>query len=125
MVEKFIADVPSNIWAENRPASRNTWESSFNVASWVRVSGAQGKFALYVVHEDGAGTHRTLIDEAVSTGEGSSLLSSQVRLLFTKKVTNVRITLELEDPAMRHQVEELYMQLKDSQQQSRKLIANY
>lgn len=125
MIEKFIADVPSSIWAENKPSSRDTWESSFNVASWIRINGAQGRFALYVIHEDSAGTHKTLIDEATAEGKSSSLLSAQIRLKFTKKVASVRIVLALEDPNMRHFVEELYMQLKDSQVQNKKLIANY
>lgn len=125
MIEKFIADVPASVWEEGRPARLPNWESSFNVAAWVRVSGATGKVSLVVLHQDDAGEHRTLVDGASVNSDGSSLLSSQIRLRFTGKVKAVKVLLQLENPAMRHQVEELYMQWQESRQQQRKLIASY
>lgn len=125
MIEKYIADVPASVWEEGRPARLPNWESSFNVAAWVRISGAAGKIALLVIHQDDAGEHRTLVDGANISSDGSSLLSSQIRLRFIGKVKAVKAVLQLENPAMRHQVEELYMQWQESRQQQRKLIASY
>ena len=112
MIDKFIADVPASVWEEGRPARQRSWESSFNVAAWVRITNGRGKVSLLIVHTDETGEQRALVDQTEITIDGSSLLSSQVRLRFTGKVTSVRVVLQLEDAAMRHQVEELYMQLQ-------------
>lgn len=125
MIEKFIADVPAKVWEEGRPARLPNWESSFNLAAWVRITGATGKISLLVLHHDDAGEHRTLVDGANVSVDGSSLLSSQIRIRFVGKVKSVKVLLQLENPAMRHQVEELYMQWQESRQQQHKLIASY
>ena len=54
MIEKFIAKVPSRIWAEGRPGKVSQWEAEFNVASWVRVAGALGQIQLIVRYVDGS-----------------------------------------------------------------------
>lgn len=125
MVEKFIADIPASIWAEGRPPRVKAWSSSFNVASWVKIGGAQGEIRLNILHQDDAGSHRTLVDKVNIKADGSSLLSSQVNLRFVGKVKDIKVTLELGDSAMRHLVEELYVQRSDSSQPQRKLIANF
>jgi hypothetical protein len=125
MIEQFIAVVPASIWQEGRPAGAKSWESSFNVAAWIRLSGTAGKVALMVRHSDDTGVHRTPVDSAVANQEGSSLMSSQIRLRFSGKVKEVAVVLQLDNPDTRYQVEELYMQLQESHQQQRKLIASF
>ncbi len=125
MIDHFIAKVPKQIWAEGLSSRQPVWEASYNVAGWVKTLGGQGQISLIVEHEDGAGTHRTLVDNAHVTRDGDSLLSSQVRLRFKGQVKSVKLLLQLENDAMKHQMEELYMQRHQSKKPTRKLISNF
>ena len=126
MSEAFIAKVPERIWAGGRPARARQWEAEFNVASWVRVTGARGRVELRVCCLDEQGEQAVVVDCAEVQGEGSALLSGVVKLRLSDSVEQIQVTLGLSDPSMRYVVEELYMQRRgmalDPQD---KLISNY
>lgn len=126
MIEKFIAKVPDRIWEEGRPARLRIWEGEYNVASWVRVTGATGQLELLVTYTDEAGDHRACVDTASIRADGSALLSGMVKLRFTGKVEQVQVVLMLSDAQMRFVVEELYVQRRGSTLgRTDKLISNY
>lgn len=126
MIEKFIAKVPSRIWADGRPARVRQWDAEFNVAAWVRVSAALGTVQLMVRYLDSKNDQAVLVDAAEVKGDGSALLSGLVKLRFTDSVEQVQISLRLSDPAMRYVVEELYMQRRGTVLRPQdKLISNY
>lgn len=126
MIEKFIAKVPSRIWAEGRPARARQWDAEFNVASWVRIAGAPGKVQLLVRYIDNKNDKAVLVDTAEVGGEGSALLSGSIRLKLSAEVEQVQISLRLADPSMTHVVEELFMQRRGAAlKSSDKLISNY
>ena len=109
MIEKFIAKVPSRIWAEGRPGKSRLWEAEFNVASWVRVAGAPGQVQLVVRYMDKDKERAVLVDTADVKGEGSALLSGSILLKLSAEVEQVQVSLRLADPAMTFVVEELYV----------------
>ncbi len=126
MIEKFIAKVPDRIWEEGRPARLRIWEGEYNVASWVRVTGATGALELLITYSDEAGEHRARVDSTEIRADGSALLSGMVRLRFTGKVEQVQVVLMLGNPQMRFVVEELYVQRRGSTlSRTDKLISNY
>lgn len=126
MVDKHIADVPTRIWEEGRPPKLRTWDAEFNVAGWIKVTGATGDVSLVVHHHDEAGEHVCLVDRASITGEGSNLMSGLIRMRFTGKVEKVQVVLRLSDAAMRFQVDELFVQRRGSAlRREDKLISNY
>ena len=126
MIEKFIAKVPSRIWADGRPARARQWEAEFNVASWVRIAGSPGKVQLLVRYIDNKNDKAVLLDTPDVGGEGSALLSGSIRLKLSAEVEQVQISLRLADPAMTHVVEELFMQRRGAAlKSSDKLISNY
>lgn len=126
MIEKFIAKVPSRIWAEGRPGKVSQWEAEFNVASWVRVAGALGQIQLIVRYVDKSNDRAVLVDTAEVSGEGSALLSGSIRLRLSADVEQVQVSLRLADPAMNFVVEELFMQRRGSALgASDKLISNF
>lgn len=126
MSEKTLARVPQRIWAEGRPNGVRHWESEFNMASWVRVTGGGGRLELLVRHTDEAGEHVTPVDVAEVVGHESALLSGVVRLRFQGKVDQVQVGLRLANDAMHYQVDELFMQRRDSGLgRDQKLISNF
>lgn len=126
MSEKTIARVPQRIWAEGRPNSARHWESEFNMASWVRVTGGSGRLELLVRHTDEAGEHVTAVDATEVAGHDSALLSGVVRLRFQGRVEQVRVDLRLGNDAMHYQVDELFMQRRNSGLgRDMKLISNF
>ncbi|KGD63674.1 hypothetical protein Y5S_03097 [Alcanivorax nanhaiticus] len=126
MIEKFIAKVPSRIWAEGRPGKSRLWEAEFNVASWVRVAGAPGQVQLVVRYMDKDKERAVLVDTADVKGEGSALLSGSILLKLSAEVEQVQVSLRLADPAMTFVVEELFMQRRGSSLgASDKLISNF
>lgn len=126
MIEKFIAKVPSRIWADGRPPRARQWDAEFNVAAWARVSGQPGKIQLLVRYLDTNNDQAVLVDAAQVEGDGSTLLSGLVRLRFTDNVEQVQVSLRLSDPGMRYVVEELYMQRRGTALRPQdKLISNY
>ena len=126
MIEKFIAKVPSRIWADGRPTRARQWDAEFNVAAWTRVSGQPGALQLLVRYLDANNDQAVLVDAAEVDGDGSALLSGVVRLRFTDSVEQVQLSLRLSSPDMRYVVEELYMQRRGTVLRPRdKLISNY
>ena len=126
MIEKFIAKVPSRIWADGRPAKARQWDAEFNVAAWARISGKPGTVQLLVRYLDTNNDQAILVDAAEVNGDGSSLLSGLVRLRFNDSVEQVQVSLRLSDPGMRYVVEELYMQRRGTALRPQdKLISNY
>ncbi|MCK0538519.1 hypothetical protein [Alcanivorax quisquiliarum] len=126
MIEKQVATVPQHIWEDGRPARLRVWEGEYNVASWVRITGATGPLELAIVYTDEAGEHRARVDSAVIRADGSALLSGMVKLRFTGQVGQVLVTLGLGDAKMRFVVEELYVQRRGSVlNRADKLISNY
>ncbi|HIK75354.1 MAG: hypothetical protein RH947_04880 [Alcanivorax sp.] len=126
MIEKFIAKVPSRIWADGRPAKARQWDAEFNVAAWARISGKPGTVQLLVRYLDTNNDQAILVDAAEVNGDGSALLSGLVRLRFNESVEQVQVSLRLSDPGMRYVVEELYMQRRGSALRPQdKLISNY
>lgn len=126
MIEKLIATVPQQIWEDGRPARLRVWEGEYNVASWVRVTGATGPVELVIVYTDEAGEHRSRVDSAAIRTDGSALLSGLVKLRFTGQVGQVQVMLGLGDAQMRFVVEELYVQRRGSVlNRTDKLISNY
>jgi hypothetical protein len=126
MIDKHVTDVPARIWEEGRPPKARNWDAEFNVAGWVKVTGARGEISLMVRHEDEAGEHVCLVDRCAITGESSSLMSGLIRMKFTGKVSSVQVLLRLSDPAMRFHVDELFVQRRGSAlRREDKLISNY
>lgn len=126
MIEKFIAKVPARIWEEGRPPRLRVWEGEYNVASWVRVSGAIGSIELRMTYVDEAGEHSARVDGAEIARDGSALLSGMVKLRFTGQVEQLQAVLILSDPGMRFVVEELYVQRRGSTlSRTDKLISNF
>lgn len=127
MIEKFIAEIPSRIWAEGRPAKLRQWETHFNVASWVRINGAAGRVALSIRWQDDKGEHDARVDLAEANGgDESVLLSGMVQLRFSGEVHSVTAVLGLGEAAMRFVVDELYIQRRGGEQTAgNKLISNY
>lgn len=124
MMERFVCNVPQRIWQEGRPAGSRSWRSVFNVAGWLKLdSESQGRVALLVVREDGKDVHRTTIDSCRANGKGTLLLSSEVELPLSDKITSLRLIVQFEDDAARYHFDELYMQLKRGQVKQSKLIA--
>jgi hypothetical protein len=126
MTHKIVAEVPARIWEEGRPPKLRTWETEFNVAGWIKVGGAAGEVALLMCYEDEAGEHICPVDRTVIVGDGSNLMSGLIRLRFTGQVRSVTVQLKLSDPAMRFQVDELFVQRRGSAlRREDKLISNY
>ena len=126
MVAKYIAEIPSRIWAEGRPPKVRAWETQFNVASWVRISGATGDVGLEIRWRDERGDQSVRVDRTEAGGDGSVLLSGMVQLRFSGKVENVNAVLTLGSPSMRFVVDELFMQRRGAQQTvQNKLISNF
>jgi len=126
MNEQRLARVPQRIWAEGRPANARHWTSEFNLASWVRLTGAGGRTELLIRHRDDAGEHVTSVDGAEAVGQDSTLLSGMVRLNFQGQVEEVEIWLKLAGETMSYEVDELFMQRRDSAvDRENKLISNF
>ncbi|MDX1803054.1 MAG: hypothetical protein R3292_03160 [Alcanivorax sp.] len=126
MIEKFIAKVPTRIWAEGRPSQARQWDSEFNVASWVRFAGGVGQVQLVVRCMDDKDDRAMVVDTAEVGGDGSALLSGMIRLRLTAAIEQVQISLRLSDPALNHVVEELFMQRRGAAlRPSDKLISNF
>jgi hypothetical protein len=126
MIDKHISDVPARIWAEGRPPKLRVWETEFNVAGWIKITGALGEATMLLHYEDEAGEHSCVVDRAAVTGEGSNLMSGLVKIRFTGQVSAVQVQLRLSDPAMRFQVDELFVQRRgNSLRREDKLISNY
>tara|TARA_Y100001972_G_scaffold62046_1_gene76023 strand:- start:567 stop:947 length:381 start_codon:yes stop_codon:yes gene_type:complete len=126
MIDKHIADVPARIWEEGRPPKLRVWEAEFNVASWIRVTGATGEVTLLVRYEDEAGQHDCIVDRSSVTSEASNLMSGLIRMRFTGKVGSVQVLVSLSEPAMRFQVDELFVQRRgNALRREDKLISNY
>jgi len=126
MIDKHISDVPTRIWAEGRPPKLRVWDTEFNVASWIKISGAVGEISMLLRYDDEAGEHSFVVDRASVTGEGSNLMSGLVKIRFTGQVGKVQVLLRLSDPAMRFQVDELFVQRRgNSLRREDKLISNY
>jgi hypothetical protein len=126
MTEKFVARVPESVWAEGRPAGARSWVAEFNVASWVRVTAAGGRVLMLVRHMDAAGEHESVVDVAQVGGNDSALLSGVVRLRFQGQVEQVQVSLKLSSPDIRYEVDELFMQRRDSALgPDMKLISNF
>jgi hypothetical protein len=126
MIKKVIASVPARIWEEDRPPRLKVWEVELNVASWIRVSGANGDLALTLVYEDEAGEHISLVDRTAVDGDGSALMSGLVRTRFTGNVARMHVVLQLSSDSMRFNVDELFVQRRGSTaQKEHKLISNY
>ena len=90
MTDKHISDVPARIWEEGRPPKLRVWDAEFNVASWIKVTGATGEVTLLVRYDDEAGTHDCVVDRSSVNSEASSLMSGLVRMRFTGKVGRVQ-----------------------------------
>lgn len=126
MTEKFVARVPQRIWEEGRPVGARRWESEFNIASWVRLTGKGGRVELVIRHFDDAGEHLTSVDQSVAGGQESVLLAGVARLSFQGAVEQVQVSLRLSHAEMRFQVDELFMQRRDSALgRDEKLISNF
>lgn len=126
MNEQRIARVPQRIWSEGRPASARHWSSEFNMASWIRLTGVGGHMELVVRHRDEAGEHVTTVDSVDAGGQESALLSGVVRLRFQGRVEEVDVHLKLAGETMRYEVDELFMQRRDSAVgRENKLISNF
>lgn len=126
MIDKHIADVPSRIWEEGRPPRLRVWDAEFNVAGWIKVSGATGDVSLMVRHEDDTGEHISLVDRTTVAGDGSNLMSGLIRMRFTGSVSKVEVLLRISDPGMRFQVDELFVQRRgNALRREDKLISNY
>lgn len=126
MIDKHISDVPTRIWAEGRPPKLRLWDVEFNVAGWIKISGAVGEISLLLRYDDEAGEHSCVVDRAAVTGEGSNLMSGLVKVRFTGQVGKVEVMLGLSEPAMRFQVDELFVQRRgNSLRREDKLISNY
>lgn len=126
MIDKHISDVPGRIWEEARPPKLRVWEAEFNVASWIKVTGATGDVTLLVRYDDESGEHDCVVDRSSVTSEASNLMSGLIRMRFTGKVGKVQVLLRLSDPAMRFQVDELFVQRRgNALRREDKLISNY
>lgn len=126
MIDKHISDVPGRIWEEGRPPKLRVWEAEFNVASWIKVTGATGDVTLLVRYDDESGEHDCVVDRSSVTSEASNLMSGLIRMRFTGKVGKVQVLLRLSDPAMRFQVDELFVQRRgNALRREDKLISNY
>lgn len=126
MNEQRIARVPQRIWAEGRPANARNWASEFNMASWIRLTGVGGHMELLIRHRDDAGEHVTSVDGVDAGGQESALLSGVVRLQFQGRVEEVEVYLNLAGETMRYEVDELFMQRRDSALgRENKLISNF
>lgn len=126
MIEKFVAKVPARIWEEGRPPRLRVWEGDYNVAAWVRITGATGPIELRITYSDEAGDHHALVDAAEITSDGSALLSGMVKLRFTGQVEQVQAVLRLGNAGMHFVVEELYVQRRGSAlSRTDKLISNF
>jgi hypothetical protein len=125
MFDKLIADVPTRIWEEGRPAEQRIWDTEFNVASWIKVSGYQGEVSLLMRYEDESGENHRVVDHCKVTSGDRALLSGPVGVRFTGKVKKVQMLLRLADPAIRFHVDELFVQRKGQDlQRENKLISN-
>ncbi len=126
MNEQRLARVPQRIWAEGRPANARNWASEFNMASWVRLTGVGGHMELVIRHRDDAGEHVTSVDSVDAGSQESALLSGVVRLNFQGRVEEVEIHLKLAGETMGYEVDELFMQRRDSAMgRENKLISNF
>lgn len=126
MNEDCIARVPQQIWAEGRPEKARRWVSEFNMASWIRLTGMGGRLELVVRHRDEAGEHETPVDATEAAGQESALLSGMVRLKFQGRVDEVNVHLRRAGETMRYEVDELFMQRRDSALgRGNKLISNF
>ena len=125
MIDKHISDVPARIWEEGRPPKLRVWEAEFNVASWIKVAGATGDVTLLVRYDDESGEHDCVVDRSSVTSDASNLMSGLIRMRFTGKVGKVQVLLRLSDPAMRFQVDELFVQRRGNVlRREDKLISN-
>lgn len=126
MIERFIAKVPSRIWAAGRPPRARQWDTEFNLAAWTRISGEAGTVQLLVHCLGDHNDQVIVVDSAEVLGDGSTLLSGQVRLRFNDRVEQVQLSLGLSSSSMHHLVEELYMQPRETALGPQdKLISNY
>ena len=83
MIEKFVAKVPARIWEEGRPPRLRVWEGDYNVAAWVRITGATGPIELRITYSDEAGDHHALVD-AAEADRGLDLLRSRAVTILTR-----------------------------------------
>jgi len=126
MSEQYIARVPERIWGEGRPPNARQWSSEFNMASWIRLTRGAGPVELRVYHRDEGGDHVTPVDTVDASGHESALLSGVVQLRFEGRVDEVRVGVRLGSDGMRYEVDELFMQRRDSAlSQDNKLISNF
>lgn len=126
MSEQCVARVPRRIWAEGCPDNARHWQTQFNVASWIRMTALGGRLEMIIRHRDEAGEHVTTVDSAEVAGQASALLSGVVRLAFQGRVEEVSVCLKLDRVDVRYEVEELFMQRRNSAlEQQAKLISNF
>jgi microcompartment protein CcmK/EutM len=126
MTEQRIARVPQRIWADGRPAQARNWESEFNMASWIRLTGLGGQVQLVIRHRDEAGEHVTPVDSVDAGSQESVLLSGVVRLRFQGRVEEVDVDVKAADETLRYEVDELFMQRRQAVSgRENKLISNF
>lgn len=126
MTEQRIARVPQRIWADGRPARARNWESEFNMASWIRLTGLGGQVELVIRHRDEAGEHVTPVDSVDAGSQESVLLSGVVRLRFQGRVEEVDVDVKAAGETLRYEVDELFMQRRQSVSgRENKLISNF
>ena len=90
------------------------------------MTGATGEVTLLVRYEDEAGQHDCIVDRSSVTSEASNLMSGLIRMRFTGKVGSVQVLVSLSEPAMRFQVDELFVQRRgNALRREDKLISNY
>lgn len=112
MINKLLAEVPARIWEEGRPSGERIWDVEFNVAAWIKISGAKGEISLLLCHEDEAGQHGCVVERCTISGDSNNLMSAQVSVRFTGKVRKVQVLLKLSHAEMQMHVDELFVQRK-------------
>lgn len=124
MREKFVANVPSDIFDGGRIPEKGKWEQAFNVAAWVRFRvPCANQLVLMIKYADKQGVKVAQVDACSVNMENTALLSGLVTLHGVGKIQEMGVFLQMEDGSVAYAFDELYVQNTNNANTSQKLIS--
>ena len=115
MKEKFIAKVPESFLPHPQLSARTQWNSSYNIACWVRLQQQRPcRFSLLIKYVDQEGISKQVVVDQCSTELGATLLLSGVTAIpAVGRIIDMGVYLEASDNCPPYVIDELFVQSND------------
>lgn len=124
MREKFVANVPADIFDGGRIPEKGKWEQSFNVAGWIRFRvPCSNQLVLLVKYADKQGVKIAQIDNCSIQMDTTALLSGMITLQGVGKISEMGIFIQMSESDSPFVFDELYVQSTNNVKSGQKLIS--